>query len=214
MMPGVLELTMTTIVTSIILLLIIGVTTWFGKRISVKMKAKKKSRWLVAHLIFIVLMFNGTIGILILILLTFTLTDSAELYAAHYFMQYFNWFLIIPGGMGALFTGVWLASRTAWGLTKYYWIICKWVIHSSAIVLGSVFLVIWLEVNIDGLFSTNINPLDNPDYLWNRQWLLIGFITSLAMSLFLVVISLTKPWGMRRKYRNEPVIETAVNKEI
>ncbi|TEB07685.1 hypothetical protein Psch_01240 [Pelotomaculum schinkii] len=43
-----------------------------------------------------------------------------------------------------------------------------------------------------------IHPLQNPAYFHSLKILSIGIIISLAIFVFLVVISILKPWGKRK----------------
>lgn len=39
------------------------------------------------------------------------MSNQELMYAAHFFIQFFDWFLIIPGAIGSLITGMWLSIR-------------------------------------------------------------------------------------------------------
>jgi hypothetical protein len=65
-------------------------------------------------------------------------SEEAQIYIGILFISYFDHFLTIPGALTSLFTGIWLALRTHWGgLTKYYWVLAKWIGNICAILLGS-----------------------------------------------------------------------------
>lgn len=126
------------------------------------------------------------------------ITNPDLIYAAHLFIQYFDWFLIIPGAFASLITGVWLAVRTHWGMTKHYWVMAKWIGNMIAITFGGNFMRICIHDHFERIFSSKLDPLQNPLYLDNREMLLIGTAISFAILLFLVIISYIKPWGKRK----------------
>ncbi|MGM0866691.1 MAG: DUF2269 domain-containing protein [Bacillota bacterium] len=182
----------------VILLSIVGVLTWFGKRRSKKLSVKGKNGWLIAHIISVIIYFSGMFGTLLLALSTTFITDEDLIYAAHLFIQFFDWFLIIPGAFTSLITGVWLAVRTHWGMTKHYWVMAKWIGNIVAITFGGNFMRMWIHDNFKPIFSSSLHPLQNPLYLENREMLFIGTAISFSILLFLAIISYLKPWGKRK----------------
>lgn len=181
------------------LLGLVALLASIGKKKLKKLGIKQKNGWLLAHSIFVIVYFGGLLGTLLLSVATTFTTDGELIYAAHLFIQYFDWFLIIPGAFGSLTTGTWLAVRTNWGLTKHYWIIAKWVGNISAITFGGSLMRIWIHDNFSIIFTGNIHPLQNPAYLHNRQMLFIGTAISFTFLIFLLVMSYFKPWGRREK---------------
>lgn len=180
------------------LLVMIGIIAIMGKRFSKKLSINQKTGWLIAHVIFVIVYFSGMFGTLLLSVSTMYTTDGGLIYGAHLFIQYFDWFLIIPGAFGSLLTGSWLAARTNWGLTKFYWVIAKWVGNIAAITFGAHYMRIRIHDNFHGIFSSLVHPLQNPAYLENRQLLFTGIAISFAILIFLLLISYLKPWRKRK----------------
>ena len=163
-----------------------------------KLTVKQRNWWVIAHVASAVLYFAGVLGMTLMALSAKFTANSDLIYAAHLYIQYFDWFLIIPGGMSSLLTGFWLCLRTPWGFTKYYWVIVKWVGNIFAILFGSSFMRIWIHEAFPLIFSGNTSPLLNPAYLRNRQMLFIGIVISITILTSLMIISYLKPWGQRR----------------
>lgn len=184
--------------TSVLLLLLILVPIWVGKRMKKKLSNNQKNWWMIFHIFFVVLFIGGMLGTTLLTISTKFITDREQIYAAHLFIELFDWFLIIPGGIGSFITGIWLAVRTHWGITKYYWVLGKLIVTASAILFGSMYMRIWIHETVGDIFSNEIHPLQNPTYLHNRCMLFIGIVISFMMIIFLVVISYLKPWGKRQ----------------
>lgn len=189
------------IVIGSIALTILFLTTllvFFGNRISKNLSINKKKWWVIAHVIFVIMYFAGLLGELVMAVSTIFPKFEDHIYAAHMYILFFDNFLIIPGGFGCLITGIWIAVRTNWGFTKYYWIIAKWIGNILAILLGSAIIGLRIQNEIPKILSIELYPLQAQEYLNNRMMLFVGIVTCLVILLFLVVISYLKPWGKRK----------------
>lgn len=183
------------------ILVLVSTLVIIGNRMSKKrrLSIKHKNWWLITHIIFAIMYCSGVFGQLLLAVSTTFITDRAHIYAAHLFILYFDDYLIVPGGFGSLITGIWLAVRTNWGFAKYYWVIAKWIGNISAILLGSSIIGSRVHHAFPKILSSTIHPLHNPAYFYSLKILYIGIIISLTILMFLVVISILKPWGKREK---------------
>lgn len=184
-------------VTPLILVLLILGLNRVGRRKPNKLNNHQRKAWLMAHVIFVITYFSGMLGVLLLAFSARQTDDGSLIYAAHLFIQYFDWFFIIPGGLGAVVTGIWLAVRTNWGFAKHYWVIAKWAANIMAITFGANYMRICIHDNFNIMFSENAHPLQNHLYLANQQMLFAGIAISFAFLIFLLVISYFKPWGKR-----------------
>jgi hypothetical protein len=178
-------------------LVLVSILVWAGKKFTKKMSQRLKKGWLIAHMLLVIIYFSGVIGATLLALSTLFITEDINIYAAHFFIQYFDWFVIIPGGIGSLITGIWLAVRTNWGVTKYYWVMAKWIGTIGAIAFGGNFMRYWFHDNFHVIFEPDIHPLQNPLYLQNREEMFFGLVICFVILIFLFIISYLKPWGKR-----------------
>lgn len=180
------------------ILVLVSVLLYLGTRASKKLSFHKKKWWLIAHVIFVIMYFSGLLGELIMAITTTLSGYEEHIHAAHLYILIFDNFLIIPGGFGCLITGIWLAIRTNWGFTKYYWIIAKWVGNILAILLGSAIIGLRIHNTFPQIFAVDLYPLQNQAYLDNRLMMFIGIAICLSILIFLVAISYLKPWGKRK----------------
>ncbi|NLJ71988.1 MAG: DUF2269 domain-containing protein [Syntrophomonadaceae bacterium] len=181
--------------TLVIIAVMIGIMFLISKYKPNKLNIKQRRNWLIAHVIFVIFAISGLLGNLVLTLVsTAIVADQIQIYSAHFLTRYFIWFLIIPGIFGSFITGIWLALRTKWELTKYYWIIVKTLGTITAILFGRTWMPIWLEKIT---FLSQANPMHNPAYFHSRQMLILGISIALGIMFFLVIISYIKPWGKR-----------------
>jgi hypothetical protein len=192
------EIIVGTLATLTAILLLLAALVIAGRFITKKLTIKQKNWWLIAHILFVTVYFSGLFSTLLLAGMTTTIiTDRAQIYAAHLFSKYSDWFLIIPGAFGSMVTGVWLSVRTHWGFTKYYWIIIKILGNTVAILYGATFMRIWFDQTVALSSVSQVNILQNPAYLHNRLMLITGSVISIAILVFLVIISVIKPYGKR-----------------
>lgn len=183
--------------TLLMILLLVVVVVKIANRLTGKLSVKRKRWWLFSHIVTVIVYFCGVGGALTLGLLAYFMSDQTLVYAAQYFIRFFDWFLIIPGAIGSLITGIWLSVRTNWGgLTKYYWVLVKLLGNMAAIIFGSIWIRQWIGQSID--FAKK-SPFPNPSYLLNHSLLMMGMSAMLALLTFLVIISIFKPWGKRKK---------------
>jgi hypothetical protein len=126
-------------------------------------------------------------------------SEKAQIYVGILLVSSFDHYLTIPGALASLFTGIWLALRTHWGgLTKYYWVLVKWIGNMCAILFGSSITGNVIYNLFPKILSSDLQPLQNPLYFQSRQMLFIGIGISFILLGSLVIISYIKPWGKRK----------------
>jgi len=108
-------------------------------------------------------------------------------------------FIIIPGAIGCLLTGLLYSVFTKWGFTKFYWIIFKWVMIILQITMGTFLLGPWLNNMLT--ISSQIGFTPSGDYQYYNNYRLSLYFGIIQASLLIVVIfvSIIKPWGKRVK---------------
>jgi uncharacterized membrane protein len=171
------------------------VTIWVAKRFA-KLTVTAKKWWLFAHVMGVAMYFAGILGSLLLAFMTTRVHGSSLAAAAPQFVHFFDWFLIIPGAILSLITGLVLAVRTNWGLTSYYWVILKWAGNIATIMFGAT-VMRRLISGLANAAASEADPLGSALVAHSRAGLLLGAAVSLATLLFLSAISYLKPWGKR-----------------
>ncbi len=181
------------------LLLLTFLCVFLSKNLRKKLAKTNKQCWLIAHVLAVIIYFSGVFGqLLVTISMTF-FTEQSEIYTGILFISYFDHYLTIPGALASFFTGIWLALRTHWGgLTKYYWVLIKWVGNMLAIFFGALITGNVVYNLFPKILSSGLHPLQNPLYLQSRRMLFLGIGISMSLLTFLVIISYLKPWGKRK----------------
>ncbi|MCM3719001.1 DUF2269 family protein [Fictibacillus phosphorivorans] len=163
-------------------------------------KLTRKNWWLIFHLISTVLFVGGSFTQWVLMISALTANSAEVLRVSHHFMHIVDLSLIIPGLLGVIITGVFLSLRTHWGFVKHYWIIAKEIITLITLGIGSV-LNIWVQSSIQITKAKGLDALTDPVYLHDRNMLIISAIIQTSLLLFVIVISVLKPWGKRKQQK-------------
>ena len=100
-----------------------------------KMSARGQ-KWLKSiHVIFACLWVGGAMALTVM---NFAMKagDGMELYGINLSMKFIDYFIIIPGAVGLLLTGLVYSVFTNWGWLKHNWIIVKWIINLFGVICG------------------------------------------------------------------------------
>lgn len=129
--------------------------------------------------------------------------NNQELAALNVNFSILDYALIIPGAMGSLLTGFLICKTTSWGFTRYRWVITKWIVTLSGILIGTALLGP-CQIQLVKLSSLAINAVDtSPSYDRIRiLFTLVGFL-QVSLLVFTVAVSVVKPWGKRLRKQKE-----------
>ncbi|MBN2431387.1 MAG: DUF2269 family protein [Acidobacteria bacterium] len=154
-------------------------------------------KWLkIIHLFFAALWVGGAFAVLLLIF-TLEAAHGMELYGVNRAMRLVDDYVIIPGAVGLLLTGILYATLTPWGWFRHRWITTKWIVNIYGVMFGTFLLGPWLNSLAPQAFEQGLAALTQPEYLARlhllRSWGTFQFTTI----LFALVISVLKPWRKR-----------------
>jgi hypothetical protein len=123
---------------------------------------------------------------------------GGELYGITATMDFIDIYVIIPGAIGVLVTGVIYSVWTNWGWFKHNWIIVKWVICIYGVVFGTYPLGPWVSSLAHISKEQGLAALTNPTFTHNKMMLCV-FGTFQACTLILAVfITALKPWKKKK----------------
>ncbi|SFD99198.1 hypothetical protein SAMN05428981_10318 [Bacillus sp. OV194] len=134
----------------------------------------------------------------LLILTAVTAIHPDVLKVSHHLMHLTDISMIIPGLLGVTITGIFLSIKTHWGLVKHYWHITKEIITLITLGIRSV-LNIWVQCTIKITSIQGLDALKDPTYLHDRNMMIFSAVIQTSLLLFVIVISVIKPWGKRKK---------------
>ena len=149
------------------------------------------------HIFFCFSWIIGNVALLLLLFITHPETGD-ELYMRSRMFQIIDDYCIILGAMGALVTGLIYSIWTNWGFFKHPWIIVKWILIILQMTAG-VFLGPPINNNVIIADQLRDAALTNPEFLNNIQITqMYGTLQSVFL-IFVLVISVQKPWKVKKK---------------
>jgi hypothetical protein len=158
-----------------------------------------QKRWLLsAHLLFTVVWLGAGFCSLILNLTALFTHDPHLLNAAYVQASILDKALLRAGAIGVLITGILLSVLTQWGLLRFYWIIVKEIVTVLCLTLG-VFISGWNDEAISLTALSGLETLHSPLYLTDQTLMLMGIGFQLFSLSAVIVISVFKPWGQRKR---------------
>jgi hypothetical protein len=161
----------------------------------------KGQKWLKCiHIFFASLWVGGAVTIN---LMNFTLkaADGMQLYGINLAMKFVDDFIIIPGALGSLITGIVYAVFTNWGWFKHNWIIVKLVINIFGVIFGTFWLGPWLNLLPKLSKIQGMDALTNTVYIHNQNMLFVWGPFQTVTIIFALFISVLKPWKKKTKSR-------------
>jgi flagellar biosynthesis protein FliQ len=136
---------------------------------------------------------------MMLLLFVSSPANGDELHGINTALKLIDDFVIIPAAIGSLITGLLISLLTHWGFFKHHWVTVKWVVTVVAILSGTFLLGPWLN-GMEAISATErLAALENPTYRFNQQMLaIVGSMQPVAL-IFLIILSLFKPWMKKRQ---------------
>lgn len=141
---------------------------------------------------------GGIASVIIISNLTDGLTQEGSLLGMNLAGKLVDNFIIIPGALGCLFTGLIYGLCTGWGFFKHTWVICKWVITLYCILSGTFLLGVWKEQLFEISLALGNAALSNELYNIIRFKRMCFSAFQLFAMFFMVYISVFKPWKSSR----------------
>ena len=151
------------------------------------------------HLLFIMM---WTIGVVMMSILNWKSEILLPKFIYNQEMSLFvDYVFVIPGAVCAVITGIIYGIKTNWGFFKYKWITVKWILGILVIIIGTFVLH---PIALDILYNTESLSEENYKIFLN-DWRLdivtlqiMATIQAVAL-LFLIVLSVFKPWMKKKK---------------
>jgi hypothetical protein len=155
----------------------------------------KQTKWLrVLHMISACLWGGGALSMVMLHCL-FTPVSGEALFGRDICLKLVDQYVVTSGALGCLLTGFLFAWKNGWGFFKFKWIVIKWIINLGFIIFGFAFYMPWLEHMSDLSANTGDLVLQTPEYLRSQSLNEISAFAVLGCLIFLVWVSVFKPWG-------------------
>ncbi|MFW5490281.1 MAG: DUF2269 family protein [Desulfovibrio sp.] len=150
-------------------------------------------KWLKTAHIFAACLWGGAATALVVVQFVLNPTTGDELHYRDLCMKIIDDFVVAPGALGCLITGIIFAVGTKWGFFRHGWIIIKWIMNIGFILFGMVYFVPWLD-QAERLSDTmRLSALRNADYIHAHTMNSVVVVLQAAALLALVWLTIFKP---------------------
>ncbi len=158
-----------------------------------------QKRWLLsAHLFFTTAWIGGGLCSLAFDITSLRTTDPHLLHSIYVLAAILDTTVIRGGAAGTLITGILMALLTQWGLVRFYWIMTKEIIAVLTVIVDLI-IIRWNDQVISWTATQGFQAFSSPLYLTNRTLLFVGILLQLIFLGGVIVISIFKPWGQRKR---------------
>ena len=161
-------------------------------------------RWIIVfHLAFGGL-WLGAATSLVLLSYMFSLPKSSEaLITIHNALKWIDDAIIIPCAFLSLISGFLICYYTKWGFFVHKWVIWKWAVTIFLILFGAAFLGPWIDGMAHIARKDGIAALQNDTFAYYSLSNRIFVFVQIFSLIFLIAISIFKPWGKRKAYEKK-----------
>jgi len=155
----------------------------------------KQQKWLKSfHLLSAAVWISCGIVILSFTYIAAGLNNSDQLYMLNFTADFIDMKILVPAAMLTLLTGLLYGIYTRWGFFRHRWLVFKWIVTVSIIVLGTIFTGPWMAEMTEMVKRDGVSVLQSPRYLLISR---SQFVAGVCMNITLVItvfISVFKPW--------------------
>jgi hypothetical protein len=161
---------------------------------SLLLRARGQKILKIIHIVMVGLWIGGTLALILMMLFLGPGQSGGELLGYDLARKFVDDFIIIPGIMGCLFSGLLISLFTTWGFFKHRWVSVKWILTVACIIFGTFYL--GPRINGQPLITTlqGASASTDPIYMAARFQNLVGGGFQLLAIIFMIVISVVKPW--------------------
>ncbi|RKP56200.1 hypothetical protein D7Z26_06040 [Cohnella endophytica] len=150
---------------------------------------------LVAHLLFVAILFGVHVILLTLSLTAAMTNDEAVLKACYTVMHLLANTSVRASTIGTVVSGVLLSMFTTWGLFKYYWVVAKEILTVFAMIIGLYGIYHWTLQGVRIADEYGMLSPDGHSYDSNLVKLIVGIVFQLIFLIAMYLLSVWKPGG-------------------
>lgn len=151
----------------------------------------------IMHLIFVCLWIGGATTLPIM-RIGLHPDDGHLLYGFDIARKFVDDFVVVPGAIGCLFTGLFYSLFTGFGFFTLRWVTVKWVITLFGVVYGTFWLGPWLNSLPPMSLQLGLDALDNSAYRHAATMNFAWGLFQLSTLVFATAISVIKPWKPKK----------------
>lgn len=160
-----------------------------------KIKNSLAMKWLrIFHISTSAVWFGGVVCILLLVCICFFCLNEADFLKAAPIVLFLYQKLILPVGLLTIFQGLIYGLFTNWGFKKHRWVVLKW--------LGTLMTGLCTGLGGIGRMSAAMEKAAEHNFVGGMAGggaVLAFIIAQILLLLFMIVISVLKPFGKKKK---------------
>lgn len=163
-------------------------------------RLKRRGMWAlkIVHLFGACCWLGGAVAMIMLNLYSGTAAREGMLYGINFSSHVVDMWVIISFGLGTcVFTGLLYGLLTPWGFFRQRWVTVKWIVTAFCFASGWLFLGRWEGALLALSEAAGNAALQEAAYQQARALHLAGSLVQAALLVFLVAISVVRPWKMR-----------------
>lgn len=150
------------------------------------LKPLPRKVWLTAHVALSVGWFGGAYAMLVIAIVALTSAGTPLRHDAYELVHVGDTAIMIPGGLGALVTGLVVGLWTRWRVLHHWWVVVKLLLTVG----GMAFAYAYLAQNVEtALLDPRANLADI------APGIVAGSVVMVLVLLTTTLVSITKPWG-------------------
>lgn len=147
----------------------------------------------IIHLVGACCWLGGACSMLVLNIGTHEATSQAMLYGINYSAHQIDFWIVVALGLYVcLLTGLIYGLFTPWGIVRFKWIICKWLITCFCFASGWLFLGSWETEMME--MSKRLGQLNESVYALIRDKHFYLSLLQIFLITCMLAISVIKPW--------------------
>lgn len=149
------------------------------------------------HLIFVMLWTVGVIAMAILLLMNAQSGD--ELFMKYKAVRFIDDLIVIPTATITVLIGILYGIKSNWGFFKHKWITVKWIVSIIVIIVGTFYLSPMLDANLEFSDAQRNLAMNNAEMISRENQIFYCGCISSTILILLIVISVFKPWKVKKK---------------
>ena len=142
---------------------------------------------------------GGAFGLTFMLLAPGSPGSGGELLGYNEACKFVDDFVIIPGAVGCLVTGLLFSLLSPWGFFRHRWVAVKWVLTVLCVLFGTFYLGPRINGQPAITAVAGLEALQDPAYLSNLSGNIKGGAIQLVTITFMVAISVLRPWRAAKK---------------
>ena len=161
-------------------------------------------KWLrLLHIVFSLVWLGFIICIGVLIFFRPEPSNGTELRYINAIIHRIDTTLMAFTPLASLLTGILLCWKTRWGFFRYWWVIVKLILTIAVIFISIIYLGPVAPHLIEITSRLGLEALLDETYISYFSRLTIVNPINISLFLFMTYLSQFKPWGKRKKKRNQ-----------